>query len=440
MDGLRCRSGYPDKMEEKLMKKGLLIFMVLAFLMAGIFGCRSRGNTDGSTNIILGDEITVEGDGASVTDNIVTISSVGTYNISGTLKDGMVKVDAEDEKVNLILAGADISNSGGPAILISEAAEAIVTLKEDTSNKLADGGDSDYDAALYSKPTLTINGEGALEVSGNNNEGISSEMHINIDGGNIWVKAVEDGLNANNDNVSAITISGGYLYVESEAGDGIDSNGTINISGGTVIALSSLGDASGGLDADGAVVITGGTLIATGAQISTPAESSTQKSILVRYSAAQKANTLVCIQQDGKEILTFAPAMTYQSLLYSSADIADGVSYVVYAGGSTTGQAVDGLYRNATYTAGTKVSTVTTESISDAKENDPQGAAQKASQDTAQGANQEKTQKTDQEKSQGTEQKAPQGTPPQGDPPQGPPKGEPPQGAPPQGNPSQQKQ
>ena len=363
------------------MKKVISLLVILTLLMVSVIGCSSgeKGATstqDEGTIIELGEDITIEGEGASVEDQVVTITSAGTYSLSGTLEDGMVKVDAKDQTVNLVLAGADITNSEGPAILVSKASDATVTLKEGTSNKLTDGGSSDYDAALCSKPSLTIKGEGALTVSGNNNEGISSEKDITIESGNIWVKAVEDGLNANNDGVSAITVKGGYLYVESETGDGIDSNGTIDISGGTVIALSALGDASGGLDADGEVTVTGGTVIATGAQLSTPGESSTQKSILVSYSSTQKANTLVAIQQDGKEVLTLAPALAYQSLLYSSDSIADDVSYVVYSGGSATGDASDGLYINGTYTAGTKVSTVTTESITEAQNKGPMGGPQ----------------------------------------------------------------
>jgi hypothetical protein len=274
----------------------------------------------------------------------------------------MVQVNAPGATVELVLGGATITNLDGPAILFAQAGEAIVTLQEGSVNALADGGNSDFDAALYSNASITIRGGGDLHITGNNLEGISSVMHINIEGGNIRVHAVEDGLNANNDNVSVITVSGGYLYIESQNGDGIDSNGKITITGGAVVTLSSLADVSGGLDADGDVTIDGGTVIATGARLSTPAAGSAQKSILVSYTATQAANTLVSIQEAGRQILTFAPAAPYQSLLYSAAGLADNVSYEVYSGGSATGDVVDGLYRNAQYTPGSLVATVTTAS------------------------------------------------------------------------------
>ena len=363
------------------MKNSLRFMLVLVLVLTGathcIFSSSLISPTDSAestettavtdvTAITLGDTITINGAGASVSDEGVTITSSGTYKFSGSLKDGMVQVNAPGKTVELILDGATITSSDSPAILFAEVGEAIVTLQEGSVNALTDGGDSDFDAALYSNGTITIRGKGDLNIAANNNEGISSVTHINIEGGNIRVKAVEDCLNANNDHVSVITVSGGYLYVESESGDGIDSNGDITITGGTLIALSTLADDSGGLDADGDVTIRGGTVIATGARLSIPRTNSPQKSILVTYDTTQEANTLISIQEDGRQILTFAPAQDYQSLLYSSDSIADNVSYDVFSGGSATGDVVDGLYTNAEYSPGILVTTVTTESINNA--------------------------------------------------------------------------
>lgn len=320
------------------------------------------------TTILLGETITIEGGGASVNSDGVLIAAAGSYEISGTLSDGMVKVDAPGATVELILNGVNITNSDGPAILFAEIDQAIVTLAEGSTNTITDGGnDDDLDAALYSNNTLTIRGTGDLHVTGNNNEGISSTLHINFEGGNIWVHAIEDGVNANNDNVSQINISGGYLYVETETGDGIDSNGTIDITGGTVVTLGALVDMNGGLDADGAVTISGGTVIATGMRQSTPVATSPQKSIMVSFNGTQAAGTLVSIQADGNTLLTFAPAINYQTLIYSSAEIEEGISYDIYVGGSATGDVVDGVYRSGEYTPGTLFTTVTTESVTNAR-------------------------------------------------------------------------
>lgn len=195
-----------------------------------------------------------------------------------------------------------------------------------------------------------------------NYEGISSTASILIEGGDIRIMANEDGLNANTDGTSHIGISGGYLYVHSAHGDGIDSNGTLTFDGGTVVSLGSLEDLSGGFDADGPVTINGGTIIATGAHMPAPAVTSPQRAILALFGAAQPANQLVSIQSQGAPLLTFAPAAAYDRVFLSSSEIADGVLYDVYLGGSASGNALDGVYRDGTYSGGTHALTVTTES------------------------------------------------------------------------------
>lgn len=314
------------------------------------------------TTISLGDAVSVTGSGATATAAGVKIAAAGTYTLSGVLKDGMIEVDAPGAAVEIVLAGASITNADGPAIYFAAARDATVTLKAGTKNSVTDGGASDLDAAIYAAMSLTIRGDGDLQVNGNVNEGISSTMHITIEGGAIRVKSIEDGLNANNDGVSIITITGGYLFIETVNGDGIDSNGDITISGGTIIAHGSLTDANAGLDADGKVTISGGTVIATGASmLNKPAATSTVKSLLVAFNATQPAGTVVSIQKDGAPILVFAPAIPFQRLLYASSQVADGVTYTVHTGGVASGTAaVDGLYTGGAYSGGAQVATVTT--------------------------------------------------------------------------------
>jgi len=358
--------------EDLSMKRIPMLIIMLAMIAVTATACNSNTASTGKqnstanikANIVLGDKITINGKGAELTDNGITITEAGTYNISGTLKDGIVQVEAPEGTVNLVLDNVNIANSAGPAVFFSEIGEAIITLKDGTENTLTDGGKSDNDAAIYSNATLTIKGGGALNVNGKNAEGISSTMHINIESGNIHVIAVEDGLNANNNNVSAITVNSGYLYIQSETGNGINSKGTININGGTVIAMASLTDAGGGLNADGDVIINGGTVIATGAKNSLPVAASAQKSILFKFDSTQAAKSTFSVQDEGGAIISFAPAISYQQVLYSSEKLADDITYYIYSGGSVSGDNIDGLYTDASYSGGTLVSSVTTDSIS----------------------------------------------------------------------------
>lgn len=291
----------------------------------------------------------------------VLITTAGTYVLSGTLADGMVEVAAPGAAVTLVLNGVDITNSSGPAILFSAASEAVVILADGTSNVITDGGTSEFDAALYSDTTLTIGGNGSLEVHAVY-EGISSTMHINVTGGTIHVHAAEDGLNANNDGVSQINISGGYLYVETTEGDAIDSNGTLTVTGGTVIAQGALVDGNSGLDADGAVTLSGGTVIATGGSMMGGLAAADQQALTVNFGQTYAAGSLVTIVSDsGEQVLVFAPASAFQQLIVSSDEIQAGVTYTVYVGGTAMGTAVDGLYQAAS-SLGASVGTVTSAS------------------------------------------------------------------------------
>lgn len=297
------------------------------------------------TLIRLGETVAIEGNGASASGGQIAITAGGVYEVSGTLADGQVEVNAPGSDVEIILRGAQIHSSDGPAILVREAGTATLTLAAGTTNRLEDGGDTEFDAALAADASLTIGGEGALEVIGNQKEGIASSMHLTFTGGDIHVWAVEDGINANNDDVSEITISGGTLFVETEAGDGIDSNGTITISGGRVTTLGAMADRNGGLDADGAVTINGGEVIATGARLSVPVAASAQPSLLLQFGQAQEAGTLVVIQNaSGENLLVFAPANPFQQLLVSDPRIVAGETYSIFTGGTGDGDAVNGRY------------------------------------------------------------------------------------------------
>lgn len=323
------------------------------------------------TRILFEEEITVTGENADrvkLEDGRVLIEGAGTYALQGSAEKVIVEVDTSGD-VTLLLDGIDIDNSDNesPAILFSSVGKATVFLAQGTSNSLA-GGSDDYDAALYSTASLTITGSGALHVNGNVQEGIASEMHLNVEGGKIWVEALDDGLNANNDNVSIITISGGYLVVNA-GGDGIDSNGSIVITGGTVIAQSRLSsDPNTGLDADQGVSISGGTVVATGAgRGGMPGPggpggeatgNSTQLSVTLNQSVAA-GGLLVLLDSNEVPVFAFSGAVGYESLDFSSKALSSGEVYSIYTGGKIEGSAADGLYSSITsYEPGTRVGTV----------------------------------------------------------------------------------
>jgi hypothetical protein len=93
------------------------------------------------THVVLNDSaITADTAAASVDGGAVTITSAGTYGISGFLTNGRVVVDtADDGDVRLILDGVDIRNSTSAPIYIASAGKAIIILADGTENRLVDG-------------------------------------------------------------------------------------------------------------------------------------------------------------------------------------------------------------------------------------------------------------------------------------------------------------
>lgn len=147
-----------------------------------------------------GDSAKADGNGVSVNGSTVTIKDEGIYIINGTLDDGQIVVDANDCKVQLVLNNASISCSNSSAIYVTNAKKTFITLADGSKNYISDGSvyefadsaENEPDSAIFSKDSLTVNGNGELEVNGNYNDGIRSKDDIVITGGKITVNAVGD--------------------------------------------------------------------------------------------------------------------------------------------------------------------------------------------------------------------------------------------------------
>lgn len=224
----------------------LILAFIIAVTFTGWVNAETAGTDSGVTSVTLkGSSITVEGSGATVDGTTLTITSGGTYTISGTLKDGQIRVDAKDEEtVKLVLNGATIACSASAPIYVVNAEKTVITLAEGTKNYVTDGdsfiaedAESDEpDAALFTNDDLTINGDGSLTVSASYNHGISVKDDLRINGGQITVIAVNDGIKGRD----SVTVRDGTITVKA-GGDGIQSNndedaekGIISIEGGTI--------------------------------------------------------------------------------------------------------------------------------------------------------------------------------------------------------------
>jgi trimeric autotransporter adhesin len=160
-----------------------------------------------------------------------------------------------------------------------------------------------------------------------------------------------------------LTINGGYLALSAPAGDGIDSNGSLTITGGTLIVHGPPMQPEVGADINGDFVISGGYVVIAqinSMMVETPSNLSSQRSVLLRRNQTLSAGTLFHIEDSsGNPLTTFAPEHNYSSILVSSPDLTNGTSYRVYTGGSCSGTEEDGLYSGGTYSGGTLRTTFT---------------------------------------------------------------------------------
>lgn len=156
-------------------------------------------------------------------------------------------------------------------------------------------------------------------------------------------------------------INGGTLVVNS-GGDGIDSNGIFNITGGTVLINGPTSGGNGILDSgdnDG-VTVTGGLLIGVGTKDMPVYPKGNQVSGYYTFSNTQSAGTLLNLQDaNGNSIFTFAPEKNYQMIIFSSPDLQLGSTYSLYSGGTCSSAPADGLYTDGTYSGGTKIASFT---------------------------------------------------------------------------------
>ena len=152
---------------------------------------------------------------------------------------------------------------------------------------------------------------------------------------------------------ATLEIAGGLIYVNAR-GDGLDVNGDLVLSGGTVVVSGPNESMNGALDYDSSFSVTGGTLVATGSSgMAQNASTATQGSVLIGLTAS--TTELLQLQDvSGNNIITFHPSKTYQSIVITSPLLQIGQTYNLYLGGEVTNYSSDfhGYYTDAVVNGG----------------------------------------------------------------------------------------
>lgn len=224
-----------------------------------------------TTTIKLGNsktaaDIKIDGSNVKISGNDIIIGAAGQYDISGTLEEGRIVVDAKDKEVFLRLNGAHITCSYSSAIYGYEASKLTIVLADGTENSITDTKEYDYsddfslevelepNACLYSKMDLLICGEGKLTVNGNCEQGITGKDSLYIADATLEVESVGKAILGKDKLVSDTAI------VKANAtDDALHSNGNILIAGGSY----TLASGDDGIHADAAVISDGGKIYVT---------------------------------------------------------------------------------------------------------------------------------------------------------------------------------
>lgn len=215
----------------------------------------------------------------------VTLCGAGTLTLNAYGKNGIKSgaTTAEEGEASLTIRELTLSINASVNDAIN--AEQYLAVESGTLNLAT------ADVALHCDLIMDIGAEGTdgpTIAIAEACEGIEAAA-LSIRSGDISIVCTDDCLNAANSDLAnydfAINISGGTIVAYTTAGDGFDSNGSLTISGGNVTVWSGGNADNQPLDADGTIAITGGTVLAAGSSAGMGMNLSTTQAYVIFGSA-----------------------------------------------------------------------------------------------------------------------------------------------------------
>jgi hypothetical protein len=337
---------------------------------AGGDGLKSD-NDDTTLGVIelAGGTLTVDADGDGVVANHVTVGGGTLEVVAGGGHTASLATDASAKG----LKGSETVTIAGGTITVDAADDGIHA--NNTVTIL--GGDlvvASGDDGVHGDANVVID-DGHLVVTASY-EGVESEV-VTINGGTLDLTASDDGINVaggadgsgfggpGGDGTTDsgrggrgafsdgggrpgqaaatgdyhLVINGGEITIDAE-GDGLDANGTIEITSGTVVVYGPTAQNNGALDVDGSFVVSGGALLAGGSagMAEAPDADSPQASLSVWFNGALAAgSTVSVVNGDGDVLAEYTSPKSIESLVYSGPGVVSGSSYQILVDGEVLG-------------------------------------------------------------------------------------------------------
>lgn len=211
------------------------------------------------------EKIKVDGSGAAVDGNVVTISDAGVYSLSGKCSDVKILIKADNKDVKLLLNGVELASKSGAVIDCEKAELLTLCIAGNTKNTVSDSvnytfeeGEDEPDAAIFSRSNTVISGSGELAVNGAYKDAIKCKDGLTVGSGNLVLNAADDAItgkdytvvyggnisivsggdgikstNSTDEGLGYITITDGTINIESEK-DGIQAETLLTVSGGDI--------------------------------------------------------------------------------------------------------------------------------------------------------------------------------------------------------------
>lgn len=336
-------------------------------ILGGTFSLQTKGDGLKTTNdtdetvgnlMIEGGNFTITAEADAVQAEYALKITNGTFQIKtgeGSDNNFFGTAASSSESTKGFKSGTSTEIIGGEFVLDC-ADDALHT----NGSMLITGGNFEIrtgDDGVHADSELTILG-GTIQIN-QSYEGLEAQS-IKIKDGTIYVMASDDGVNAAggadgsgqggrfgmdrfSSGTAQVVIEGGYLVISSD-GDGLDSNGSVTMEGGTVLINGPTNGGNGALDYDSAFTINGGILVASGSSGMVQSVSSgTQNCISMTFSSVQSANTTVSLNNAaGETLLSFAPTKQFQNIIISIPELSKEESYTLCTGGHVS-EEKDGL-------------------------------------------------------------------------------------------------